>query len=287
MENNFKANLSLIRVITVLAGLLIAVTSLAGILCTTLYVGANANWAAQTIVQDYFDLMVLVPVLIITGFLLPHRNLLVKTLWTGAMIYTLYTFVIYCFSVRFNAMFPAYCLVLGLAFYSLLLFFTGNHQSTDGSVVLKNGWHRFSAIFLLVFSVLFYLLWTSEVGKALAAGAIPASLKEAGLYTNPVHVLDLSIVLPGMFLTGLLLLRKHAIAWFMAPAVLFFSSLMALTIASITIALFILKLTDSYIIGIVFILISLLNLLMVYFTTKQPARKKPNVSSLILFTSAL
>jgi hypothetical protein len=279
MENNFKASLSLLRVITVLAGLLIAASSLAGILCSTLYAGANANWATQTIVQDYFDLTVLVPVLLITGFLLQRRNPLVKILWTGAMVYTLYTFVIYCFSVRFNAMFPAYCLVLGLAFYSLLLFFTGNHHITDGSVVRRNGWHRFSAIFLLVFSVLFYLLWTSEVGKALAAGDIPASLKEAGLYSNPVHVLDLSIVLPGMFITGLLLLRKHTIACFMAPAVLFFSSLMALTIASITIVLFILKLTDSYIIGIVFVLISLLNLLMVYFTTKQPARKKTGISS--------
>jgi hypothetical protein len=44
---------------------------------------------------------------------------------------------------------------------------------------------------------------------ALLAGQVPSDIAEAGLLTNPIHVLDLALVLPAAILTGVLLARRR------------------------------------------------------------------------------
>ena len=44
-----------------------------------------------------------------------------------------------------------------------------------------------------------------------------------GLFTNPVHVLDLSILLPALALSGVLLLRRRAAGFLLAPLLLGFA----------------------------------------------------------------
>lgn len=44
---------------------------------------------------------------------------------------------------------------------------------------------------------------------ALLAGRVPDDVTEAGLLSNPIHVLDLGLVLPAAVLTGVLLARQR------------------------------------------------------------------------------
>ncbi|HEX7461159.1 MAG TPA: hypothetical protein VF317_03185 [Dermatophilaceae bacterium] len=61
-------------------------------------------------------------------------------------------------------------------------------------------------------------------------GKVPASLTEAGLWVNPIHVIDLSMVLPGFIISGIATLkgREHGLFW-LAPW-LVFSGLMGSSI---------------------------------------------------------
>ena len=43
---------------------------------------------------------------------------------------------------------------------------------------------------------------------------------KAGLLTNPVHVLDIAVFLPAMLIAGILLLRRRAAGYVLAPLVL-------------------------------------------------------------------
>jgi hypothetical protein len=90
-------------------------------------------------------------------------------------------------------------------------------------------------IYFIIVSGLFYFLWLSEIIPSILNNTVPASLIEVGLPTNPVHVLDLSFVLPGIFVTGLLVLNKNPIGITLAPVVLAFFILMDITIGSIVI----------------------------------------------------
>lgn len=67
---------------------------------------------------------------------------------------------------------------------------------------------------------------------ALVAGQVPASLQEAGLWVNPIHVIDLAVVLPAFILTGVAAFngRRHGLFW-LAPW-LTFSALMGANIVA-------------------------------------------------------
>lgn len=82
----------------------------------------------------------------------------------------------------------------------------------------------------MVIGLLFGLLWLAEIMPALIDGTIPASMTEAGLIVNPVHVIDLALVLPAMIISGRWLQQgKRAGDWF-GPSWLIFSVLMGLSI---------------------------------------------------------
>ncbi|MBA3539533.1 MAG: hypothetical protein H0T79_07875 [Deltaproteobacteria bacterium] len=65
----------------------------------------------------------------------------------------------------------------------------------------------------------------------MTSGRQPAELVETGLLTNPVHVLDLSFILPLQVLAGVTLWRGKARGYLLAPAILAFVTLMAGSIA--------------------------------------------------------
>jgi predicted membrane channel-forming protein YqfA (hemolysin III family) len=90
-----------------------------------------------------------------------------------------------------------------------------------------------SIIFALCAGV-FTLLWLKEIIPALQSHTIPDSIAVSGLPINPVHILDLAILLPGMLLTAFLLQRRHPLGWILAPMLLIFSVLMSINIAVLT-----------------------------------------------------
>ena len=75
--------------------------------------------------------------------------------------------------------------------------------------------------------VLFAALWLSELVPALVTGRTPASLTEAGLWVNPIHVIDLALVLPAFIVTGIAAVRRQGTGRFWLGPWLAFSVLMA------------------------------------------------------------
>lgn len=89
----------------------------------------------------------------------------------------------------------------------------------------------------MVLAVLFYISWLSDILPAIVDHTTPKSIREAGLVTNPIHVLDLSIILPGIFMTGVCLFKGKPIGILFTPILLTFFILMDLTIALLTIVM--------------------------------------------------
>ncbi len=76
--------------------------------------------AAGAQASDLIDLSLILPVLIVSTVLAVRGSLSALLVWAGTLGYLTYNFLIYAFEVRFNAMFLAYCAVLGLSFYGLI-----------------------------------------------------------------------------------------------------------------------------------------------------------------------
>ena len=227
-----KVKFKSLFVLTLLLCVNIVVGSLTAISDKNFYHLETPNWQIQSRAQDFLDLFLIVPTLMIGSFLALRGKTIGIQIWLGAMLYTIYTFLIYTFSVHFNDLFFLYCLSLGLAFYSTILFLY-QLRVTPGDEHAFSTSHKIIAAYLIIIGVAFYGLWLSEVIGAVISGKIPQTIIDVGLTTNPVHVIDLSIFLPGIIITGILLWHRHPLGYLFTPALLTFFILMNLTIGFI------------------------------------------------------
>jgi hypothetical protein len=65
--------------------------------------------------------------------------------------------------------------------------------------------------------VLFGIAWLGEIVPAVIWNTVPDSIAEAGTPTNPVYVIDLSVILPLHVATGISLLRGRPFGLLLAP----------------------------------------------------------------------
>lgn len=223
--------------LSLLLSAVIVIVSMVGLFVPDFYSLETPNWKAQSLGQDLVDLLLIVPCLLITSFLADRNSHIAASARGGVVLYMTYTFALYCFDVHFNKLFVLYCLGLGLSLYSFVFFLWMNHREN-----IKSGFEykpvlRVTGIYFLVIAVLFYLLWLSEIIPSILQNTVPESLAEAGLVTNGVHVLDLAIFLPGIFITGIFLLRKIPAGFLLAPVLLTFFVLMDITIGALAVVM--------------------------------------------------
>lgn len=228
-----------------LAALVIFV-SVTGLSTPGFYAGETANWQAQSVGQDLIDLFMVVPALLFSALFAYNKKKAAILVWAGVIAYLLYTFLIYCFAVHFNRLFIFYCLTLGLSFYSLCWFFFSRLRSLSPAIHFSAVPHRIIGIYFIVIAALFYFLWMVEIIPAINSGEVPKSVKETGLITNAVHVIDLSVFLPGLVISGVLLLKRKIAGYIMAPVFLSFFVLMNITIGSLVLIMIRHGVEESY-----------------------------------------
>ena len=215
--------------LSVLVSTLVTTTSLLGILSGRTYSRETEAWAVQAVGQDYANLVVAV-LLLVSTWLLSRHSLRAYLVWLGAYLYLFYAFAIYAFAVHFQFLFLAYVAVLGLSFYALVGGLTAVDIDELATAMPSGSRAKSVSILLMVIGVLFSLLWLSEIVPNLLAGSVPQTLKETKLWVNPVHVLDLGILLPAMVITSVLLWRRKALGYVLSVPLLVFAMTMGLGI---------------------------------------------------------
>jgi len=113
-------------------------------------------------------------------------------------------------------------------------------------------------------AAVFYFLWLSEVIPALMTHTEPKSVVEAGLMTNPVHVLDLAILLPALLAGGVSLFRRGAMGYYLAPLLLTFTALMAVAIGGMVVVMVLQKVTTDLLLAGVFGVITLVSTIILW-----------------------
>jgi hypothetical protein len=211
--------------------LLVAVASLGGVLIPSLYVRESANWAAQGVGQDWVDLLFAVPWLTASALVALRGSKRALFLLAGGLLYTFYEFVIYGMGLHFNALFLVYCAVLGVSFFALAGVAVQLSRENASAWYSRPVPIRAAGTFLIVIGALFAAAWLSDVVPAILLGTTPGSIVEAGTPTSPVYVIDLAVIIPLHIVAGMTLLRGRPLGYALAPIILGFDVLMALSIA--------------------------------------------------------
>jgi hypothetical protein len=202
-----------------LAGL-VTLASAAGLFVERIYALEQPVWAAQAAGQDIVNIIVAVPVLAISAHLAGTGSLPALLVRVGALVYLTYSYLLYAFFVHFGPLFPLYLVILSLSFHLLLGALVGTDLNRVAQAFTERTPRRLTSAFLLALGVTFVLLEGSVITGALVSGSSPEGAASTGLPVDPVHVLDLALLFPGMLLTALLLRRRRPLGYFLAGPLL-------------------------------------------------------------------
>ena len=226
--------------------LIVALAACAGLFWASTYAQEKPLWAAMGMGGDAVNLLVIVPVLLASGSLARKGSVPACLVWIGTLVFLLYNFFIYAMAVHFNPVFPVYCAVLGLSFFGLVGFLPALSISEIAGRYGQRAPVKTTAAALFLIALVFGVQWLREIIPALGSGQAPKGVAELGLLTNPVHVLDLSFVLPANVITALLLLRRKPVAFTIAPVLLVFSTLMPVALVGMIVAMVLKGLSKDY-----------------------------------------
>lgn len=217
-------------ILSLIAAILMAIASAAGVLSGATYVHETVSWAAQGAGQDIVNVLVAFPVLAFSALYVHIGYARAHLIWIGALMYTAYSYVLCAFFVHFGPWFLVYVAILGLSSYALAGAALGITVARLPAVFSRSTHIKGAAVFLMILGCGFTALWLGDIVPAIINGRTPASVSASGFPVNPVHVLDLALFLPGTIATSVLLWKRRPLGLLFAVPVLVFAMMMGLAI---------------------------------------------------------
>jgi hypothetical protein len=254
-----KTPVKIITMLSLVLALSLAIVSYNGAFVKETYVHETPSMAAQGMGQDVVDLFIVLPLLLFSLLFVRRNKKVAYFIFGGTLFYLLYSFVIYSLGVHFNNLFLWYCLTLGLSLYTFIIMITELNRMEVEIWFNQKLPVRVIAGYLIIVAILFYLIWFKDIVPAVLSSTIPKSISDYNLLVNPVHVIDISFVLPGLIITAIFLIRKLRLGFIFAPIVLVFILLMALALIGMLVMLKVKGIAEETSIVGIFITLAIIN----------------------------
>ncbi len=203
--------------------LLILLTSAGGIFFPGIYSGETSLVVAQASAQHWIHLVIVAPLLIIAALLMKEGRADAIFVWLGTMAYALYSFAVFCFTIRSGVLFPGYCALLGLSLYGILAVVAATDANEVSESFDKGKSNNLIMAYLWIVVLLFSSQWLKEIIPQMFSGGAAGSVGQAGAFGTVIHVLDLSIFLPGMGIAAILMRKRHPLGFVLAPSLIVFT----------------------------------------------------------------
>jgi hypothetical protein len=250
--------------LTAILAAALAAVSIFGAFVSTTYLRDAPSMGAQGTGQDLVDLFLVVPLLILSLIFMFRGSRIAAHIYGGTVFYILYSFFIYSFGVHFNRLFLLYCLILGVSLYAFVLYLCElNRQDVrswyDGKTPVRS-----TSIFLLVIAAMFYFLWLKEIVPATLNDSVPKSVSDYDLLVNPIHVLDLAFVLPGLVIAALLLMKRHRLGYVLTPILLVFIIILALALIGMVAMLKVQGISDDTSLAVIFAVLAVISTIFLF-----------------------
>jgi hypothetical protein len=189
-----------------------------------IYQDMSVDVAIQGIAQDVVTLCIAIPFLLATLFFARKGSLKGRIMLSGSLLYFFLTYLFYLAMAMFNPLFLVYVLLLSASFFALVLtlsslYFENLSQYFHSKLPVK-----FLGGFLIFNAVVIGSLWLQVVIPPLFKEVIPVDLDH---YTTLiVQGFDLALFLPISLISGVLLIKRVPIGYFLASVYFIFLSLL-------------------------------------------------------------
>jgi len=250
----------IISILTILLFLLMAYAAFQGVFNPATFAKDSKSFGTQGIGQDFVNLFIVAPLLLISLYLFLRENKIGYYLLGGTILYVLYSYVIYAFGVHFNHLFLVYSFIFGLSLYLFIIFIIDFSRQDVLSWFERDVPVKTMSAYMIIVAVLFYFIWLAEIIPALTSGTTPKTLTDNNLLVNPVHVLDLAFSLPGLIIAALLLMKHHKLGVIFAPLLLVFLVVLTIALAGMVVALTLNHISENFFLAYIFAVLSVLSM---------------------------
>lgn len=167
------------------------------------YARDSVSMASQAIAQDVVTLIVAIPLLVISLWLVRKQNGKGMILLTGTIGYFLYTYTSYAFLMVFNSLYLVYVILMALSFYAFILCLMELNRFDIGNLVTDRFPRKSLSGFFFAAGIMIMGMWLGRIVPALVDGSAPTGLEQYS--TLGIQTLDLGFVVPTCMVTAYLL----------------------------------------------------------------------------------
>ena len=179
------------------------------------YGNNSVSAAMQAIPQDIVTLGIGIPLLLISLFLARKGSIKIRMILCGILGYFLITYMMYTFIAMYNRLFLVYVSLMSASLFSFILTLLTFDVEKISSYFTNKLPVRYVGGYLIFSTTMIGLLWLARVIPTLIDGSIPLEVEHGTTLT--VQAFDLAFFLPGIFLSGLLLIKKKSYGYMLAP----------------------------------------------------------------------
>ena len=201
-----------------------------------LYRHMSADVAVQGLAQDYVTLFVALPVLLVSWRRAATGSLRARLVLAGTLGYFFLTYLFYLAMASYNAMFLAYVVALGTAFFALTLTMLSFEVACLPAVFDPHVPARPIGGFIVFAAAAIALLWLGVVVPPLVDRTIVPDAV-AHYTTLIVQGYDLAIFLPIGVVSGVLLYRRAPAGYLLGTVNLVFLSILMLALVAKLVAM--------------------------------------------------
>jgi hypothetical protein len=218
-------------VLTAIVATASVVASVAGLSIKNLYQD-DTSWATSALRGgDLVTLVVAVPTLVVAMILASRGSSRARLVWVGALAYAVYNYAFYVFGAAFNDLFLVHVVAFSSSILALIVTVTGVDASAIARGYGPRAPIRAVAALLVLVGVVFATLWSVfSISYAVTGRLSLGAATLEGMQT--VFAIDLSLMVPGMALAGVLLWRRRSWGFVMGAAMSVFGAVYQLNLAA-------------------------------------------------------
>jgi hypothetical protein len=191
----------------VIAALMVA-ASLAGLLIEGLY--RDGSWAREAFRGgDLTTLALVVPVLVGSLILSMRGSSRARTVWIGALAYSVYNYTYYVFGAAFNDVFLLHIALLTLSIWATVLAVSSLDVEGVAAAFRVRRAARWIGGFLVAVGAILGGIWALVAIRFALTGELMADIPADGIHV--VFAIDLSLLVPALVVAGALLWRRAAV----------------------------------------------------------------------------
>ena len=194
-----------------------------------------AAWQGNDIVTLFF----VVPLMLLSLAYLKKRPVMARLIWMGSLWYMIYNYMFYMFGATFNVFFLIYIAIFTLSGYTLIFAL----MKSDAIYISKSFAARtpvkWISGFMMFFAILLGTLWIMMSLSFVFTGVVPQSITQTNHPTGVVFAADLSLLIPAIFFSAVLLRKKLPWGYVLSAIVLVKATAYGLVLLIMSVVMFI------------------------------------------------